>query len=375
MIDNLLLAACSSPSSSLTCFFGAGSNVWFPIVMLASLLIITVVAVVYQLSPLLGRNDIKVWARAKIYDGLITIIFALIFLSFSTLVLTVNPVNALYSAGIVPTSCNSGMSASNAPSSSNVADIYGLADCEIYAFNNDAASFSEGLFILGIIGGINPQSDIQIPDTISTATGAGVGVSFQIQFLPIVLVHQYIVPYMQAYFLTVLVSQLLQILVNSAPLLFSIFMILGLVARSFGITKSFGGAMIAFGLGLGFIYPLMVVFTYGFLDTAIQNAYLAGGAGFPELFNLAPTMLTGLLSAIPTIISDVFSSGPSGILPALLAAFEPTLNPLIIYGGFVGAGLVLIPMLTLIVVDAFIVDFSRAIGERMDLFSLLTRML
>lgn len=370
MIDNLLLSACFSPTGSLTCFFGAGSNIWFPIVMLASLVIITIVAVVYQLSPLLGRNDIKVWARAKIYDSLITIIFALIFLSFSTLVLTFNPVGALHSAGIVPNACNPGMT-----SSSNVADIYGLADCEIYTFNSNAASFSEGLFILGVIGGFNPTAVVPIPETVDPATGSGVGISFQWQTLPIVLVHQYVVPYMQAFFLTILVSQLLQLIVDSAPLLFSIFMILGLVARSFGITKSFGGAMIAFGLGLGFIYPLMVVLTYGFLDTAIQNAYVAGGAGFPIIANLANTILGDLFRAIPAIISDVLSSGVSGILPALLSAFEPTLDPLIVYGGFMGAGLVLIPMLTLIVVDAFIVDFSKAIGERMDLFSLLTRML
>ena len=128
--------------------------------------------------------------------------------------------------------------------------------------------------------------------------------------------------------------------------------------------------MIAFGLGLGFIYPLMAGLTYGFLDTAIQNVACATGssasictATTPSIGNLAPALIVGMLSIpINWASSGTFS-------------FASTLTPLIIYGGFVAAGLLLIPLLTLIVVDAFIVDFSKAIGERMDLFSLLTRML
>ncbi len=374
MINNLLLAACTAPTNSVTCFLGAGSNIWFPIILLTTLAIIAVIAVIYQLSPLLGRNDIKVWARAKIYDCFITIIFAIIFLSFSTIVLTTSPVSAFSSLGIVPNACNPSVSGNN-PTSSNIADIYGLSDCEFYTFNQAAASFTQSMFVLAIIGGINPSATVSTPSPfpISPATGSGVGFSFQFQLFPIVIVHQYIVPYMQAYFTAVLVSQLLQIVLNSSAILFSIFMILGLIARSFGITKSFGGAMIAFGLGLGFIYPLMASLTYGFMDTAIQNAacVLSGTpTTTPQLTtcgasigSMASVLFVGMLS-VP--INSIFNG---------LFSFASKLTPLVVYGGFVAAGLLLIPLLNLIVVDAFIVDFSKAIGERMDLFSLLTRML
>ncbi len=359
MIESILLAAaCTSPLSGVTCFLGAGSNIWFPIVVLATIAVIAVVAVLYQISPIFGRTDIKVWARAKIYDGIITIIFALIFLSFSTLIIVANPVGALNSIGILPNSCNPAIS--NNPSSSNIADIYGVASCDMYSFNNDAAGFTEALYILGIIGGINPAAHIDLPVPgypINIGTGSGLGISFEVVAFPIQIVFQYIVPYTQAYFLAILVSQLLQIVLSSSALLFSIFMILGLIARSFGITKSFGGAMIAFAIGLGFIYPLMASLTYGFIDTAIQNA-----SASVSILSLAPTLLLGFLNLLPGIVFN----------GSISFAF---LTPVFLYGGFIATGILLIPLLNLIVVDAFIVDFSRAIGERMDLFSLLTRMI
>ena len=352
-------------TSSVSSFLTSGPNVWFPIIFAAVSAVIVIAAMIYMLSPLLGRNDMKVWARAKIYDGFITIIFAMIFLSFSTAICTINPVPIFNSLGMLPNSCNPAVSGNN-PSSANIGDIYGLSLCELYQFNSGAASFTESIYWISLIGGINPMITVMpsAPEfPINIATGSGLGVSFSIQLFPIVLVHQYIIPYIQAYFAGIMASQLLQILLSSSMLLFSIFLILGLLARSFGITKSFGGAMIAFALGLGFVYPLMVATTYGFLDTAIQNAAAAGGAGAPALANLAPAIVTGLLSVPINMISrGVFS-------------FASVLTPVIVYGGFIAAGLILIPLLNLIVVDAFIVDFSKAIGERMDLFSILTRII
>jgi hypothetical protein len=377
MIFNMLLSLYCT--SSITNFLTAGPNVWFPIILIAVLTIIAIVAVIYALSPLLGRNDIKVWARAKIYDGFITIIFAAIFVSFSTTICFVNPAGAFSALGILPNSCDPAIQG-NTPSSYGVTtDIYGISLCDLYQFNAGVGSFLESLYWISMFGGLNPEFSFypSLPDfPINPLTGSGVGIAFSFQLFPIVLVHQYVIPYVQAIFAAILVSQLLQILLSSSMLLLSIFLILGLLARSFSITKSFGGAMIAFAIGLGFVYPFMAAITYGFIDTAIQNAQTTAcsasyfssilppaSGGVCALYDLAPLMLTGLLS-IP--INAVFSGTFS---------FVPLFTPLIIYVGFVAAGLILIPLLNLIVVDAFIVDFSKAIGERMDLFSILTRII
>ncbi|MHB1830054.1 MAG: hypothetical protein ACYCO0_01545 [Candidatus Micrarchaeaceae archaeon] len=359
MIPTIILSAlCPGNASSIVCFLSAGPNVWFPIVMAAALAIIAVVAIIYQLSPLLGRNDIKVWARAKIYDAFVTIILAIIFLSFSTMIVSVNPVSAYSSVGLLPQLCNPSVN-SNIPSSSNINDIYGISICDMYQFNQYVSIFSEGIYIFSIIGGLNPSTEINFPPPdgrpgfpISTAAPvSGEGAAVVVQFLPIVLVHQYVVPALGAYFLVVLTSQLLQILLSSSGILFSIFLVLGLIARSFGVTKSFGGAMIAFGLGLGVIFPLMASMTYGFIDVAIVNSVSVN------------TLLNFLF--LPLVVT------PS----SLFFTLSTILTPLILFGGLVSAGLIFIPLLNLIVVDAFIVDFSKAIGERMDLFSILTRII
>ncbi len=367
MIQNIMLNAfCPGSLNSIVCFLSAGPNIWFPIVMAAVLAIIAVVAIIYQLSPLLGRNDIRVWARAKIYDAFVTIILAIIFLSFSTLLVSVNPASAYNSAGLLPQLCNPSI-ATNIPSSSNINDIYGISLCDMYQFNQYVGIFSEGIYLFSLVGGLNPSSVLKLPPPggvvgypiAESVPVSGIGAALVFNAFPIVLVHQYIVPALGAYFLVVLTSQLLQILLSSSALLFSIFLILGLIARSFGVTKSFGGAMIAFGLGLGFVFPLMASMTYGFIDVVMTNA-----VSTHMLLNFY-----NALTSVALIISPLLGA------PLVLSNFAGIFTPLIIFGGLVSAGLIFIPLLNLIVVDAFIVDFSKAIGERMDLFSILTRII
>jgi hypothetical protein len=45
------------------------------------------------------------------------------------------------------------------------------------------------------------------------------------------------------------------------------------------------------------------------------------------------------------------------------------------YLGLIIIGLVFVPLLNFIIVDTFIIDFSQAIGERMDFLSMLTGIL
>ncbi|MCL4411596.1 hypothetical protein M1329_01515 [Candidatus Marsarchaeota archaeon] len=146
--------------------------------------------------------------------------------------------------------------------------------------------------------------------------------------------------------LTALVLNQVQVILLSSSLLFlSLFVTIGIVARTFGFTRTFGGAMIAIGLGVGLIYPLLVTLTYGFIDPQLASANLA----------------VDISNAVQLIIGIVFTSS----IPAGLSAFFMKL-------GYLITGLTFIPFLNFIIVDAFIVDFSKAIGERIDFMSMMT---
>ncbi|MCL4365116.1 MAG: hypothetical protein M1569_01180 [Candidatus Marsarchaeota archaeon] len=355
--------------NTLSGFLCAGPNIWFPIVMLGVLIVISVAGIIFAIAPLLGRNDIRVWARAKMFDGAVSIIFALIFISFSATLYHTPLAHMYYNAGLLPPSCTpasvysfSGTTPQGAdqqqfidlsPSPSNGGTLYGIAACDIYSYNQLVAQFVQSVFYFSLIANAAPTTTI--------APESDLGFTFTITWVPIVVVFQYMVPLMGALFALVMASDMLQILIGVSMLLFSVFMVVGLIARSFGITRSFGGAMIAFGLGIGFIYPLLISVSYGFLVNAIEYR---------------PSITGGILPSIGAIISPIYRAlfGGSGLsLTALINSFEPILNPLFIWGGMVAVGLTVLPLLNLVIVDAFIIDFSRAVGERMDLLSILTR--
>lgn len=385
----LQAAGCSVGSVQFNpaCFLSIPPTIWFPIFLAIISVAISAIVVIYALSPLLGRNDIKVWSKIKIYEILLTVLLAVFFLALSSFLYTVNPAPLLSSIGLLPSTCNPTIS--NTPSSSNVNNMYGIAVCDMYQYNKHVASFSSGMFYLAMIAGIAPIANFNavapgftggIPDLPSSGAGGaaspGLGVSFLINFMPIQLVFQYIVPLMSAFFAVVVLAQMQQILLSASMLLFSVFMIMGFVARAFTVTRTFGGSMIAFALGIGFIYPLVTLMGYGFLDVAmanVPNAVCLPGACFQGSFT---TLMTGIAGGIfNAVITALFLSNCTN--PTALACQSTSLSnlitPLAIYGGFVSVGLMLLPLLNLIIVDAFIVDVSKTIGERIDLMSLLTR--
>jgi len=170
-------------------------------------------------------------------------------------------------------------------------------------------------------------------------------------------------------------SQVQLLLLGGALLLFSLFLGVGLIARIFVITRSFGGAMIALGVGLGIIYPLMVCLTYGFVNVGMEQSW--GVATSPAAALASATVYSQILSII-TSISPLFNPlgvlGLSGSISAATAALQAWFMGLINYCGFAGAGLILVPFLNFLIVDVFVIDFSQAIGERMDFMRLLTGM-
>lgn len=378
MMDPIALIV-QSCTSSITSFLGAPSMVWFPIVTIAVVLILTVLGLVYVLGPLIGRNELSTWARGKAYDEVIAIVLIVMFLAFSAALCTVQPASAYQSMGLLPTECAQGAMVNNqtVPNS-----FYGIASCEIFTFNQNLFTFGNALFALGAIVSLSPVISVgSVQGTGPEGTLVGKGISDSIQFVPVYPVHTYIIPALDAVFALVIASQILQIIIVASSFLFSILMVIGLMARAFGITKTFGGAMIALAMGVGFVYPLMTTITYGFLNVAVDkvpSTTLPGIGTLPPLGQLLTYWLSGsvLANFVTHLVSaESCTQGSSVCFAQVLGVFLQPLGGIMLYVGIIFLGIALIPFMNLIIVDTFVIDFSRTIGERIDFLSLLTRIL
>ncbi len=372
-----------------TCFFSLPYTVWFPLFLMICALIILFISVIYMVSPLFGRNDIRLWCKLKIYEILITVFLAAMFLALASVLYTMDPASLLYTIGLLPSSCAPGLGGIPTPPANN--NLYSVAVCDMYQYNHDVASFSQGIFYFAMVSGFAPVANFNVailtggpPQLPAGGTQAqpppGLGFNLAIELIPIQVVFQYLIPFMSAYFAVDILAQVQQLLLASSMIIFSAFMIIGFFARAFSITKTFGGSMIAFGLGIGFIYPLVTLMSYGFLDVAIQQVQFVQCVNYPNS-NAMPhcTSLPNLLSdaalgLFQAIISIVFSRCNIATLAGCqTSALANAITPFMMLGGFVAAGLILIPLLNLVIVDAFIVDVAKVIGEKIDLLSLLTR--
>jgi hypothetical protein len=68
----------------------------------------------------------------------------------------------------------------------------------------------------------------------------------------------------------------------------------------------------------------------------------------------------------------IASTNFGGVLAPFGALATWLIGNIISYAGIVLLGISLIPLLNFLIVDTFIIDFSRAIGEKVDFMSLLT---
>lgn len=320
-------------SYSATALPVAPTGQWFTFAFIGILSIFTIAAIVYMLSGLVGSNNARSWSRMQMYEALLSGILIVIFIAVSALFLT-NPIPSFGGSGsaLVPSQCGS------------ATDLYTLASCDLAQFNNDAYSLFGALFLAATVAGLSSGFSIEFSPTRQNSnidTGFGFTLTSIFPFAG-----ENLVGFMfDALLLTLLLTQVMLIIISGSLLWLAFFLTLGLIARSFGFTRTFGGAMIAIGLGLGFIFPLMTSITYGFLSNQI---------GVVNPNGLALSLFSAFFEAIFT---QQVCSGGCTWLPQL---------------ALIGAGLTFIPFLNFTIVDAFIVDFSKAIGERMDFMSMLT---
>ncbi len=234
-------------------------------------------------------------------------------------------------------------------------DFFTLAVCNMYQFNQGVANLVGVVYELGAVSAMVPQVKLNLVVISTSFNPISPGLTSFLGYLVDII------------FAAFVLSQVQLLLLAASLLLFSLFLGMGLIARIFSVTRSFGGAMIALGVGLGIIYPMLVCLTYGYINVRLDqtSAGVMGTAfGIPGtgIFTLAGGMIPNV---ILFFIGSLVNFTPS-------SAVQSWLIGLLTYGGLAGAGLIFIPFLNFIIVDIFMIDFSQAIGERMDFLKLFT---
>ncbi|MDE1865513.1 MAG: hypothetical protein KGH94_02650 [Candidatus Micrarchaeota archaeon] len=329
---------------------------WFPIAFLAALCVIIIAALIYMIAPVLNSRAMQEWSRIQIYEAVLSLALVIAFIVVVKL-LSLNPEPGFASVGIVPQGCTAANS------------IYALSSCDLAQFNNAGYSIATTLWEFSFLRAVIPSSTLKVqPFSLED------GIQFQFSVPNILSAgnDKLLKSLMEFVLLFLLLSQVQLVLISSALLLMSFFFAIGLVARIFGISRSFGGAMIAFGIGLGILFPLLTGITYGYIDVSI-NSYCIANAGAVSCSGLS--FLQSFLNIFVnpfTQIAGLFAptGGPLGATAVPL--FIQSATTLFDSVGYLLAGLIVIPVVNVIIVDAFVVDFSTAIGERMS-FSMLFR--
>ncbi|MEM3228472.1 MAG: hypothetical protein QW549_02705 [Candidatus Micrarchaeaceae archaeon] len=351
MIALQLIMLQNSCISSVSSFLSSPYTGWSPIVTIAALAIFGILAIIYVLSQFLGTTNIRSWLRTKMLDVAFSVLLIVIFAAFATMICSINPVPAFTNADMTAAQCRSTDS------------LYGLALCNIYQFNQGIVHLNAALYIALLVLSLTPSVNIGY-QFIPGLEGFGVSVMLP---SPSSGISQMLSGVFTPLTLGEILNQLQLLIIASSLLIFASFMAIGLIARIFVISRSFGGTMIAFAMGIGFVYPLLVSITYGFINYQLTV----------PLASMIETTTAAIVALIISIVLN-FIAGPAVAfgLGILVPVFSATALPYWLeYFGIFAIGLLFIPILNFIILDAFIVDFSRAVGEKIDFMSLLVNMI
>ncbi len=328
--------------------------IWFPVVMSGALAIVGIIALVYMLSSSIGREDIRIQAKMKIYEIAISILMIFAFLVLATLVTSMNFEMMLSPSGLVPKGCTS------------TVDMFSLAICNLHEFNNNVLNLTALTYWMGVSLSFVPKLTLNGQAVVSALTGIqGWGPTADVSLLP--SSYDAFIGYLLiALYFSFMLSQVEMLLLEASLLLFSMFMAIGLIARIFVITRSFGGSMIALAIGIGMLYPFLACITYGYINVGMEanNAIFSGATPYVIILGITLASISMIAFTLPAILAAL-----GGIS---LAYFNGLITSALIYAGLAGAGLLLIPFVNFLIIDVFIIDFSKVIGEKMDFMKILT---
>ena len=392
------LAILTTSSQTIAQSFPINPFNWVGFAVLGALLTIAAAAIIYMLAPILEARGLKQWAIFQIYEAALSIALVFLFLGILSMFF-INPQTSFQKAGIVPQAC----------AVSTVNTIFTMASCNMAQFNSAAFNFVYDVYAISTLQAIspsynvtvdlnpkNPQSitiEFALPNIFSAISGEyfsegpGIANVFSTLNSGMFLILN------QVFDGFIVLSQLQLIVVSGSLLFFAFFMTLGLIARVFGFSRSFGGSMIALGLGIGLVYPMMVAISYGFIDAQpVQQCLASAGcaysggaalAGGALIAGAVPTTAFAGIMAIQSLYGLMPAIGIGALgLGALTAgaavnaqSIGSALSTLFNIVGYLLAGLTVVPVINLLVVDIFVIDFSQAFGTKISFQEMFSRLI
>jgi len=338
--------------NSINSFLTTPYTAWFPITLIAATLIIVILALIYLFAPLMGREDIRRNIGIMIYQTLFGIVLIMAFGIFATWLCSFNAESLLQSL-------NLNLVTSIAPKNAN---LYETALYDLYWFTNYGALVNtnglSSLLYLALNTGPSFKIEINYEPGVQY-----LGLSEEVSFTASSILNSYISYMNQALYWLFIINDLQFIIISAAPIIFAILVSIGLIARIFGFSRNFGGSLIALGVGIGFVYPLMVSITYGFINVAYSQLFNN------ILMNVATNAFgTNLQSVLVRLVIGKITGGISTAVDVFLSLIYTIVNIV----GFTATASLILPILNFVVVNTFVIDFSQAFGERLDFMSLLT---
>jgi len=313
----LLLGGCVTEqkvceSNLVSGHFEAFWNDWRGMLMTGVLIIFIVSGFVYMLGNLLTHRGLLVWAKNQMYEGFVTLIFAFFALSLVGFICSLD--------ACLVSDCTA----------SSPHNAFDLAQHQLEAFSNKIAEgfwWVAGLnFVLAALVSMNLKLSVSgVGPTFSFANGLS-STSQQLGNAMMVIVAAQVLTMAQILILRI------------SEKMFFFLLPAGILLRSFGMTRGFGGALVAIAIGFYLIYPLSIVLFYGMLDNTVSSGVNS--------------------MASQDIPSDASASG------------WDVMGQVCTFIGTLIVGAALIPFMVFIVVVSFVKGLSSAIGEEVDVSNL-----
>lgn len=332
LLLSVILGGCVSSGGTLTvapaCSSGAVSPQfetywlnWQGLSFLAASTVFLIAAFVYALGHVLVHRKVIMWAREQMEEALLAMAITVFIIGFVSFLCTFD----MQSLGI----------------QSNCAPNCNLVNVGFGYLNDFFTEIMEGFFV---VAGLNAVMTSQASMTIGKATH-GVGVTVA----PLAVFNEISASLTMA-MVTLMTSAIFvitqMVLLKMTESIFVILFPIGVLLRSFGATRGFGGGLIAIAIGFFVFYPLLVVLFYGATLGDIQTTY-------GEL-------------------SGAFKEG--GLSPATSDWFNPIGIPFVGFVGKVIVGAILMPLVMFMILVSFVKGLSYILGEEVDV-SNLTRLI
>ncbi|MEM3555920.1 MAG: hypothetical protein QXF56_04350 [Candidatus Micrarchaeia archaeon] len=335
LLLSLMWFGCTATGGTLTvkpaCSSGAVSSEfetywgnWQSLSILAASTVFLVAAFVYTLGHVLVHRKVTLWAKEQMEEAILAMAITIFVIGFVSFLCSLDLNTLGIDTGCTGDNCNM----------INVAFGY-LSDF-----------YSTIMTGYVTVAGLNAVMSSVATMTIGKAPG-GVGVMIS----PLAVFSDISSSLTMA--MIVLMTSAIMVLTQMVLLkmmesLFVILFPIGVLLRSFGATRGFGGGLIALAIGFFFFYPLLAVLFYGAVLGDVQMSYEGMSDSFKES-GLSPT-------------------DPSWFTGNPLSEF---------FVGFIGktiVGAIFMPLVMFMILISFVKGLSYALGEEVDV-SNLTRLI